>query len=152
MKYEEKRLFRQVMRMNFNGIGMIDGKRYQANPELKKVLRKRTTGGLTILFLLSILITLFLEADPFQNKSLTQLAALASTLFFVPIHNAYCRRLFPKDLKNYLIPLEPEEESCTMVGDRCPVKQIWLCSVRYALLLLMWLQTLYSVFSDTDVK
>ena len=105
MKYEEKRLFRQVMRMNFNGIGMIDGKRYQANPELKKVLRKRTTGGLTILF------TLFLEADPFQNKSLTQLAALASTLFFVPIHNAYCRRLFPKDLKNYLIPLEPEEEN-----------------------------------------
>ena len=96
--------------MSFNGIGMIDGKRYQANPELKKVLRKRTTGGLTILFLLSILISLFLEADPFQNKLLTQLAALASTLFFVPIHNAYCRRLFPKDLNNYLIPLEPEEE------------------------------------------
>ena len=79
--------------MSFNGIGMIDGKRYQANPELKKVLRKRTTGGLTILFLLSILISLFLEADPFQNKLLTQLAALASTLFFVPIHNAYCQRL-----------------------------------------------------------
>lgn len=111
MNYEEKRLFSQVMRMSFNGIGMIDGKRYQANPELKKVLRKRTTGGLTILFLLSILISLFLEADPFQNKLLTQLAALASTLFFVPIHNAYCRRLFPKDLKNYLIPLEPEEEN-----------------------------------------
>ena len=110
MNYEEKRLFSQVMRMSFNGIGMIDGKRYQANPELKKVLRKRTTGGLTILFLLSILISLFLEADPFQNKLLTQLAAFASTLFFVPIHNAYCRRLFPKDLKNYLIPLEPDEE------------------------------------------